>query len=59
MASAQRDIDAGQKALAKMNSTDFERVTPVGERVPKKKGKKPFERNPNRNLNSLPVIVDE
>lgn len=54
-----RDIVAGQKAIAKINASAFDHATPVKNRGTREKHKKPFQRNPNRNLNSLPVIADE
>ena len=54
-----RDIVAGQKAIAKMKASEFESVIQIDNRAPKKRGKKPFQKNPNRTLNSLPVVADE
>jgi hypothetical protein len=54
-----RDIVAGQKALAKINASTLEGAAPLDERVAKGKHKRPFQRNPNRNLNGLPVVADD
>lgn len=54
-----RDIVAGQKALAKINASALVCVALVDDRATKGKHKKPFQRNPNRNLNKLPVVADE
>lgn len=54
-----RDIVAGQRAIAKINAPAMEGIVSEDDRAKKGNRKRPFQRNPNRALNGLPVIADE